>query len=428
MVKSAIFYCMEQEYYARYLALRRDMLSAAQAMSTEERAKARTDIIEAATIYDVPGPGDTRELYTIKEGVAHIPVMGILKEEADVCDGFFDTVTTYAFIRMAAKMADMDTGVKLIRFMFSTGGGSAFGTDETAQVIAALETPTEAVVTGMAASAGYYLASQCDKIIATAPSTFFGSIGARMELVDFSGQDAQEGIKRYVLVSTDAPDKAPDFTKEEGRAKYVQELNDLHDVFVMRVMAGRDVDKKTVDEKFGKGGVLAARDALAVGMIDEIRGIFNNDKGQEGGKKTMNTEILAMSLEDFIAKNPTAKVAMDQRISAAVDAALKTRQDAMIAMADKLGPILKSAEYPEKLVDLGMEVFKGEVSMDSFDSTVAMLDMIREQGNSQAAQEGSAAQGDVGSGQPALGGGQLISSEADMAAAVAKCKAQRGDA
>jgi hypothetical protein len=82
---------------------------------------------------------------------------------------------------------------------------------------------------------------------------------------------------RRTFTSTDAPDKRVDASTEEGQAKIVAHLDDLHALFVRRVARGRGVSAETVTADFGRGGIVIAEKAMKVGMIDRVIDIEGED-------------------------------------------------------------------------------------------------------------------------------------------------------
>lgn len=178
--------------------------------------------------------------------------------------------TYYEDIRAAIADFEADPAIEKIVFDINSPGGYVNGCAETAQMIADCSKPTEARVSYMAASGAYWLASQCDKIVATTKVASFGSIGVITDFWDESKYDEQHGFKHIVITSTDAPNKYIDPATEKGYNEIVSELDHIHYVFAEAVAEGRGVDIDTVNEKFGKGGILFAEDALKAGMIDAI--------------------------------------------------------------------------------------------------------------------------------------------------------------
>lgn len=434
-----LFHAMEEKTLARFLETKQELLAVAQTMTADARQAGRAEIMEAAVIYDVPDDmSDPRELYRVDAaGTAVIPVCGKLTAEVDICDGFFSDVTTYGFITAAAQAADADPYVKQIAFHFATGGGTVTGVDNCARAIAGLKKPTEARVCGMCASAGYWLASQCDRIVCTSPTDFVGSIGVAMELVDMRKADEARGVKRYVLTSTDAPDKRPDIGTKAGRDKYVEELDALHDVFVRRVAAGRGVTADVVNADFGRGGVLIASRAMTSGMIDAVDDDMQADDmppGQEPEEltpqppaaeagTTQKREVQQMTLKELLAANPAAKAEHDAALASARAEGEKAGKDAMQATVAKVSPFLTSADYPETIKKTAVAVLKGEQTAANFDAVVAAVDAVREERAASAAAEESGKQKETpGEQKKTREPGAVVASQEDLDAEIARMK------
>ena len=398
-----IFHAMEEKILQQFVETKRELLEIGSGMSAKERAEGRVEIMEAATLFDVPKDlDDPRELYNVDtDGVATIPISGKLTSEVDICDGFFSDCTTYGFIQTAALAADEDPSVNKIRFHISSGGGHVTGVDATGQVIANLKKPTEGVVSGMAASAAYWLATQMDKITMSSPTDFVGSIGVAIEFIDTSKREKAMGVERIILTSTDAPDKRLDLATEEGQGKVIEELDAIHEVFASRVAIGRNVSLDKINKDFGQGGVVIASQAKKVGMIDAISNEISGSSGPAiippaAAGKT-NKEASIMDLKALLAANPEAKTEYDAAIVAAENTAraegevagITKGTDEMKAVYAVALPILSSQHYPEamkkrvgeKAQDGNLEGVRDYVSMyDSSTEGIATAAAIAEQG------------------------------------------------
>lgn len=277
------YLAVEQAYRLQLNANTRELLALSKTMtraeSRAERAAFFAELAAAGRINIAPKAGDDpSKLYSVDEnGTAHINIVGQLTPvaEQDVCGGYTaNALTEYGYIIAATQAAGADQRVKAIDYHVNSPGGYVSGVDEAAQAMAAVprEKQTRAIVTDMAASAAYWLASQTDKIVAMGPGTRVGSIGVLAEDFNVDRALAAEGIDHRVFTSTDAPLKYADSATAEGQAQIVANLDQIHTVFRARVAEGRGVTAATVDEKFGKGDVLTAAAALEAGMIDEIQG------------------------------------------------------------------------------------------------------------------------------------------------------------
>lgn len=269
VTSKAVFYAMDPATLERYASFKDYIGEMSIGLSTSEINRIRAEIKTARE--------ETRKSFFVDEsGSAHIYVTGPLENAPDPCAVMFDIeMTTYSDIINETRAAEADDNIKKIKYHFDTPGGNIVGLFKTADVIRKTTKPTEAIIEGLCASAGYALASQCDTIPSDNIATEIGSIGVVTEITDRSGQDAGEGVKRYILTSANAENKIPDVTTEAGRDNIIKRLTDLESVFVEYVAHGRNTTTEDVLLNFGRGGILIARDARAVGMIDSITSELN---------------------------------------------------------------------------------------------------------------------------------------------------------
>lgn len=309
-------YATEKRFLSQLLADRKELFSIARTLkSAAEMREAKDELFRSSDIYAAPKEGEAVDLI-VREGVAYIPVVGQLCTKADPCGAFTaEAVTEYGFIQAAIRQAEEDPSVKSMVLQVNSPGGYVDGVDETAQVIGNTKKIIVAEVGSRACSAAYWLASQADWIRAMSPVSEVGSIGVMVEEIDDDGALEKEGYKRRIYTSTDAPDKRPDTKTEEGRAKIVQALDGIHEIFARRVAEGRGVSVETVNSDFGKGGFFTAEKALVAGMIDEVIGshiVRDKQPGVAGEKaaKPDKKEVTKMTLDQIKAEMPDIVAAL----------------------------------------------------------------------------------------------------------------------
>lgn len=180
-------------------------------------------------------------------------------------------LTTYETLRQDFQAALDDPDIKSILLKVDTPGGEASGCDEVARAIfdARGKKPIMAFVSGMACSAGYWIASAADRVVAS-EGAIVGSIGVAMTVADYSSRDRGRGIRRTEFVSSQSPGKRPDVNSDAGRATIQKMVDDMADVFVSAVAKYRGVSTDTVVNRFGKGGVEIGAKAVKVGLADEV--------------------------------------------------------------------------------------------------------------------------------------------------------------
>jgi protease-4 len=132
------------------------------------------------------------------------------------------------------------------------------------------ETQLYAVVSDMAASGGYYVASAADEIYAS-NSSIVGSIGVRMD--GFGVVDAMEklGIESRTLTAGENKALLDPFTPaDEDAMKHLQAMiDDIHQQFIDAVKKGRGDRLKEFDELF-TGLIWTGREAVEFGLVDNI--------------------------------------------------------------------------------------------------------------------------------------------------------------
>lgn len=320
-------YAMERGYFDRLRAGRLELFAYARTVRNADELRASRDELMATVQINRTPTADRPLVMDIRDGVAHIPVVGQLTPSADPCGAWMGMAETeYGFIQAALISAEDNAAVLEIALDVDSPGGYLDGLDETAQLLGAVSKPTTSFVGNLAASAAYWLASQTDKIVAMSPASEVGSIGVAAEEYDDDQALTNDGIAHRVYTSTDAPDKRPDTKTEEGRAKIVANLDAAHEIFVRRVAEGRGVSPAKVSKDFGRGGVVIAERAMAAGMIDEVRGshiarpaqaITAVGGDQAAGPKVKKEGRMELTIDQIKAEAPDVAAALrDEGIQA----------------------------------------------------------------------------------------------------------------
>ena len=132
------------------------------------------------------------------------------------------------------------------------------------------ETPLYAVVSDMAASGGYYVASAADEIYVS-NSSIVGSIGVRMD--SFGVVDAMEklGIESRTISAGEHKTLLDPFAPVDEKAKlHLQTMVDgIHQQFIDAVRKGRGERLQEFDDLFS-GLIWTGKEALEFGLVDKI--------------------------------------------------------------------------------------------------------------------------------------------------------------
>lgn len=171
---------------------------------------------------------------------------------------------TYPEIIAAIDSAERNPAVKRIEMIVDSPGGQIDGLFETIAALQSRKKPLKAVIRNTAASAMYAMVAQADEIVATNRAVRVGSVGIVV--------DTYLDPNEISITSTEAPNKRPDLSTEEGRAVVTGELDALHQLFVEAIATGRGTTVEKINAEFGRGGTLLADEALKRGMIDGVQG------------------------------------------------------------------------------------------------------------------------------------------------------------
>ena len=186
------------------------------------------------------------------------------------------TSTEGTLMRMRRALADPDVGALV--FDFDTPGGAVSGVPELAQAMydARGEKPIVAVVNTLAASAGYWLATQADEIVVS-PSGEVGSIGVFAAHQDMSAFLEAEGRKVTLISAGKYKVEGNPFEplSEEAQAFIQSRVDEYHGEFIDAVARGRGRPASEVRAGFGEGRTIGATTAVAMGMADRVDTIDN---------------------------------------------------------------------------------------------------------------------------------------------------------
>ena len=227
-------------------------------------------LLESYTPQLLAGPeARTPQARTQTLAAGQIGVFGVLGQS----DWFADT--DYTAVRQSVKRALADPTVKTIDLFVDSPGGSVLGLPETADAIHAANRvkPVRAFVTGIAASAAYWLASQASTISLT-PSGEVGSVGVLDLHADISKALDNAGVKLTAVTAGEHKVERAPFTPLSDAAKENMQagVNAWYGDFLSAVRRGRGA-RVSATGNYGGGRMLSAKDALAAGMVDFLGGI-----------------------------------------------------------------------------------------------------------------------------------------------------------
>jgi capsid assembly protease len=222
-------------------------------------------------------PGTDGRAYPVMRGVAAIRVRGILTPNNDMLAKYYGWTTYHGLAALAAELATAED-VTAIAMQVDSPGGMILGIEAAAEALRALNAikPVHALVSPMAASAAYWLASQAREIVVT-PGGIVGSIGVAVEASSYTGPSMLFGEQYYSLTSSHARAKWPDPATDTGRAEFTRMLDESEARFHAAVSAGRGIPldqlttrlSVTADPRDG-GAVFYGQDGVTRGLADRV--------------------------------------------------------------------------------------------------------------------------------------------------------------
>lgn len=210
------------------------------------------------------------------ERVAVIFASGAINVGRSSDGPFGDSMVGSDTIVQAVNDAADDNSVKAIVLRVDSPGGSALASDLMWYAIENAKTKKPVVVSmgDVAASGGYYISCNANKIVAQ-PSTITGSIGV------FMGKPVVKGLYDWLGITNEYVMRGKNsgifretekWTPEE-RAKMEAQTNSIYfDNFIPKVSAGRNMSAEQANT-LGQGRVWTGTQAKSNGLIDEYGGL-----------------------------------------------------------------------------------------------------------------------------------------------------------
>ena len=168
-----------------------------------------------------------------------------------------------------------DNSIKAVVLNLNTPGGTPAASQAIAQEVRQLNVkkPVVAAMGDVAASGGYYVASQARQIVAN-PATLTGSIGVRMEVMHFYELMKRYGVDAEEITSGPMKDMGSPYRamRPDERALILSIITDTYNQFVNDVAKGRKAAGLNVAKvkKLADGRVFTGNQALQVGLVDQL--------------------------------------------------------------------------------------------------------------------------------------------------------------
>src|ERR1043166_8283084 len=194
-----------------------------------------------------------------------------------------ETIGSDSLVKVINDVRD-DKSIKAIVLRIDSPGGSGLASDIIWRAIenAKSKKPVVVSMSDVAASGGYYIACNANKIVAE-PSTITGSIGV------VGGKPVVKGLYDWIGVSNEYVMRGKNagmFRESEKfsdteRAKFEEFLKSTYEDFTSKVAKGRGKDQAYIDS-IGQGRVWTGNQGRERGLVDEYGGV---DKAIELAKQ-----------------------------------------------------------------------------------------------------------------------------------------------
>ncbi len=165
-----------------------------------------------------------------------------------------------------------DDAIKALVLRIDSPGGSAFAAEQIRSELQAIQAAGKPVVVSMgsmAASGGYWIAADADRIVAE-PTTITGSIGVFGLFASIDKALEYVGIHTDGIATTDFAGIDPSRPLPDHVKQVIQmNVENTYQRFIQLVAKGRNMTPQAVD-KIAQGRVWSGLDAKELGLVDEL--------------------------------------------------------------------------------------------------------------------------------------------------------------
>jgi protease-4 len=202
-----------------------------------------------------------------------IPLSGTITTGGSLL--FPGSTITPGLVRDYLTKAEKDTAVKAIVFHIESPGGEIAPCQEILWEIERVKETKPIVVSmgGTAASGGYYISTQADKIVAL-PTTMTGSIGVISQVINIEGLLEKLGIQIETFKGGKYKDMYSGFREMTPEEEEIMQgmIDEYYEHFVDVVAEGRELGKEEV-RNLATGQIYTGTAAKELGLVDELGGL-----------------------------------------------------------------------------------------------------------------------------------------------------------
>ena len=190
--------------------------------------------------------------FEIKNNIALIRIYGAI----DPYPSWFSSASVNLLFEIVNSIKS-DKNIKGAAFIIDSPGGAVYRVTELFNAIKDMKIKKIAFVDSSCCSLAYWLASACDKIVATSETAYFGSIGV------ISGRYYSDS--EIYITNRESPNKYQDLRDDKAKEYTQNRLDEIYSMFKRDILSNRSVKKEAMD-----GSYFLSGKAKELGLIDEI--------------------------------------------------------------------------------------------------------------------------------------------------------------
>ncbi len=198
--------------------------------------------------------------------------IGLLYAVGEITSGIGSTNIQDKYLVSEIEKLRKNKDIKAVVLRVSSPGGSAYASEQIWKAIADLkaEKPVVVSMSDVAASGGYYIACNADKIVAQ-PTTITGSIGIFGMFPNMKKTADKLGLDVDVVKTHEYGDFGNFARPMRDNEKEILQshVERGYDLFLTRCAEGRNIPKDTL-ALYAEGRVWTGRQAKEIGLVDEL--------------------------------------------------------------------------------------------------------------------------------------------------------------
>lgn len=200
--------------------------------------------------------------------------IAVLYAEGQIYDNGNEGIVTKNILEEIEKIKE-DDKIKAVVLRVNSPGGSAYASEQIWKALDDLKKSRPIVVSmgDLAASGGYYISCNANKIITT-PNTLTGSIGIFGTFFIIDEMTRKLGLN-FDVVKTNKMSDLGNITRpmnDMEKAKIQTYINNGYELFVKRCAEGRKMKPEEL-KKIAEGRVWTGAKAVELGLADELGGL-----------------------------------------------------------------------------------------------------------------------------------------------------------